>query len=188
MKLPVILFVATGLSTFWVGINHWLPFPFGTSAWQLLFVDWADGLSNMANILRQLLVANWMDGLIYMACLVAILLTHEMGHFLATSGTASPRVFLLHPVADLADWHDGGGDWHGRPACQSSRDVRYRFGGPVGRIAGRGSHHVRRIRGSTRRHMAVRAVCRGLTAICPHCAAVIQPPGYEPGMLIDSAN
>ena len=28
VRLPVILFVATCVSTFWVGASHWLPFPF----------------------------------------------------------------------------------------------------------------------------------------------------------------
>ena len=48
VRLPVILFVATGLSTFWVGVNHWLPIPFGSEAWQLLAADWVVGLGYMA--------------------------------------------------------------------------------------------------------------------------------------------
>ena len=142
MKLPVILFVATGLSTFWVGVNHWLPFPFGTRAWQLLFVDWAEGLSNMANILRQVLVAHWLEGLTYMACVMAILLTHEMGHFLATLRYRIPASLpFFIPFPDFADRHDGSGDRdgrHGRIAARCST-----LGGrSVGRLVGRGSDHV----------------------------------------------
>jgi membrane-associated protease RseP (regulator of RpoE activity) len=33
---------------------------------------------------RQMLMSRWQEGLIYTACILAILITHEMGHFLAT--------------------------------------------------------------------------------------------------------
>ena len=105
VRLPVILFVATCLSTFWVGANHWLPLPFGSSV-------------------RQMLIAHWADGLIYMACLLGILLTHEMGHFLATVRYRIPASLpVFHPVPHFAHWHDGSRDWHGWLAGQSSRDV-----------------------------------------------------------------
>ena len=58
-RLPLILFLITCLSTFWVGANHYLPVPVGAG-------------------LRQTLIAHWHEGLTYMACVLAILLTHEM--------------------------------------------------------------------------------------------------------------
>jgi hypothetical protein len=74
VRLPLILFLTTCLSTFWVGANHWLPIPgHGT--------------------VRQILWAHWQDGLTYMGCVLAILLAHEMGHFLATVRYAIPASF-----------------------------------------------------------------------------------------------
>lgn len=66
VRLPVILFVITCLSTFWAGVTSWQPLSLG-------------GLD-----FRQLVIRNWDQGLIYMVCVLAILLTHEMGHFIAT--------------------------------------------------------------------------------------------------------
>ena len=81
-RIPLILFLLTCLSTFWVGITDWQP------TWELsrLFsgattagsVDWM--------LLRRLLVRNWDQGLIYMCAVLAILLVHEMGHFVMTLG------------------------------------------------------------------------------------------------------
>lgn len=85
VRLPIVLFVATCLSTFWAGANHWLPLPMGTP-------------------IRQMLIAHWVDGLIYMACVLAILLTHEMGHFLATVryriGASFPY-FIPFPISPI---------------------------------------------------------------------------------------
>lgn len=66
VRLPVILFVITCFSTFWAGVTGWQPLSFG-------------GLD-----FRQLIIRNWDEGLTYMVCVLAILLTHEMGHFIAT--------------------------------------------------------------------------------------------------------
>ena len=71
--LPLGLFLLTCLSTFFVGACRWAPsaylFPQDDPEWMNL---------------RIVLIAHWDDGLIYMACVLAILLTHEMGHFVAT--------------------------------------------------------------------------------------------------------
>ncbi len=69
-RLPAILFAITCFSTFFAGATGWLP------AAYLISLD-GDGM-------RQAIVRNWREGLIYMGCVLAILLTHEMGHFLAT--------------------------------------------------------------------------------------------------------
>jgi membrane-associated protease RseP (regulator of RpoE activity) len=70
----MILFVATCVSTFWVGATQWLPFN--------VFAAMLESQSLMP--FRRTLIAHWEDGLIYMGCVLAILLAHEMGHFLAT--------------------------------------------------------------------------------------------------------
>ena len=89
--LPIILFLATCFSTFLVGACAWLPAHY-------LFACWSES-SLMP--LRRVLISHWQDGLIYMGCVLAILLTHEMGHFLATLRyriPASLPYFLPLPV------------------------------------------------------------------------------------------
>lgn len=68
--LPVVLFLATCASTFWVGVTKWQPLEeayLGSYAamWRIVQLNWATGLQ-------------------YMVAVLAILLTHEMGHFLQT--------------------------------------------------------------------------------------------------------
>jgi membrane-associated protease RseP (regulator of RpoE activity) len=62
--MPVFLFVATCVSTFFVGAMNWMP--------------------NSAKTFQSgvLLLHNWQNGLFYMLAVIGILLTHEMGHFL----------------------------------------------------------------------------------------------------------
>jgi Zn-dependent protease len=80
--LPVILFLLTCVSTFFVGASHFNPyFPLGNLS------------AGNAAPLRQTLIAHWQEGLIYMACVLAILVTHEMGHFLATLWYRIPASF-----------------------------------------------------------------------------------------------
>ncbi len=79
------LFVATCLSTFWVGTTHWMP-------------TFAIGSLEQAKYIVQ---ANWRDGLVYMAAVMAILLMHEMGHFVQTIRyrvPASLPLFLPVPL------------------------------------------------------------------------------------------
>jgi Zn-dependent protease len=90
MRLPAILFAITCASTFFAGATGWLP------AAYIITLD-ADGM-------RQAIVRNWQDGLIYMGCVLAILLTHEMGHFLATLRhrvPASLPFFLPLPISPI---------------------------------------------------------------------------------------
>jgi Zn-dependent protease len=76
--LPILLFIATCLSTFWVGAANWKPQQFVSSGemWQAM-------------------ITNWRQGLMYMGAVVAILLTHEMGHFLQTVRYRIPASFPL---------------------------------------------------------------------------------------------
>jgi Zn-dependent protease len=85
VRLPVILFLATCLSTFWAGATQWLAIP-------------------PLELVRQTLLAHWQDGLIYMACVLAILLAHEMGHFVATVRygiAASFPYFIPFPISPI---------------------------------------------------------------------------------------
>ena len=78
LMLPLILFLATCLSTFWVGAANWQP--------QLI--------EQPAETLR-VVTANWRQGLTYMGAVLAILLTHEMGHFLQTVRYRIPASYPL---------------------------------------------------------------------------------------------
>jgi membrane-associated protease RseP (regulator of RpoE activity) len=78
VALPVVLFVATCLSTFWVGCANWRPQAVGT----------------MAEI-QYAVATNWKQGLLYMGAVLAILLTHEMGHFLQTVRYRIPASYPL---------------------------------------------------------------------------------------------
>jgi membrane-associated protease RseP (regulator of RpoE activity) len=76
--LPLVLFLATCLSTFWVGTASWRPERFGSAA-------------EMEQVVRD----NWPQGLAYMGAVLAILLTHEMGHFLQTLRYHIPASYPL---------------------------------------------------------------------------------------------
>ena len=185
VRLPVILFVATALSTFWVGVNHWLPLPFGDSTLRLFLVDWTAGLSSMASVLRQVFVAHWMEGLIYMGCVMAILLTHEMGHFLATLRyriPASLPFFIPFPISPIGTM----GAVIGMDGLRANRREMFDIGlaGPLAGLL-----------------VAVPIMCIGIAqldltrvAYGPFAVDVplfarmamqyIQPAGYEPGKLV----
>jgi membrane-associated protease RseP (regulator of RpoE activity) len=54
--------------------------------------------------LRRAILVHWQDGLTYMVCVLAILLTHEMGHFLATVKYRIPAsfpFFLPLPISSI---------------------------------------------------------------------------------------
>jgi membrane-associated protease RseP (regulator of RpoE activity) len=78
LMLPLVLFVATCLSTFWVGAANWRP--------QLI---------ESPGVVSQMVATNWRQGLIYMGAVLAILLTHEMGHFLQTVRYHIPASYPL---------------------------------------------------------------------------------------------
>lgn len=79
--LPVFLFLATCVSTFWVGTTHWAPLE-------------ENYLSNSAAMWHTV-ANNWRTGLQYMVAVLAILLTHEMGHFLQTVRHRIPASYPL---------------------------------------------------------------------------------------------
>jgi len=92
--LPLTLFLLTCVSTFFVGATQWVP------GYYLYACLEAPSLMPI----RRALISHWEDGLIYMACVLAILLTHEMGHFLATiryGVPASYPYFLPLPISPI---------------------------------------------------------------------------------------
>jgi membrane-associated protease RseP (regulator of RpoE activity) len=78
LLVPLVLFIATCLSTFWVGAADWRPQLIGSTA----------DLWRVAS-------ENWQQGLLYMGAVLAILLTHEMGHFLQTVRYRIPASYPL---------------------------------------------------------------------------------------------
>ncbi len=79
VTLPVVLFVSTCLSTFWVGCADWNP---------------AHHMQSTASMWRAISL-NWDQGVTYMVAVLAILLTHEMGHFLMTLRHRIPASYPL---------------------------------------------------------------------------------------------
>lgn len=82
--LPLNLFILTCFSTFLAGATQW-------HTWQFLVTEPLQVGSLMP--LRTAILIHWQDGLIYTACVLSILLTHEMGHFLATLRYRIPASF-----------------------------------------------------------------------------------------------
>lgn len=76
--VPMLLFIATCLSTYWVGAANWRPQEYAANG-----AIWHQ------------LSTNWQQGLTYMGCVVAILLTHEFGHFLQTVRHHIPASYPL---------------------------------------------------------------------------------------------
>ncbi len=106
VMLPVILFLLTCMSTFWVGVTKWNPFgPIEQLAGAFL-QDESFVAESMMN-LRLLILENWDSGLIYMTAVLLILFVHEMGHFVGTliyKVPASLPFFLpfpLNPIGTL---------------------------------------------------------------------------------------
>jgi Zn-dependent protease len=81
VMLPAMLFVATCISTFWVGVTRWDP----------MRIQYSE---NWTSVWHTILV-NWPTGLAYMGAVLAILLTHEMGHFLQTVKYGIPASYPL---------------------------------------------------------------------------------------------
>ena len=96
VALPVVLFLLTCVSTFWVGVCKWTP--------NLIEPLW--NVVAYGNLLQalELLLANWQSGLIYMVSVLTILLLHEFGHFFMTlyyRVPASFPYFLPFPLNPL---------------------------------------------------------------------------------------
>ena len=81
--LPVILFLLTCMSTFWVGVTKWNPFLPVAELSAVVFTD-ESLISQFMMNMRLLIHENWQIGAIYMVAVLLILFVHEMGHFVAT--------------------------------------------------------------------------------------------------------
>ncbi len=107
--LPLVLFVLTCLSTFWVGVTEWNPtWPsihiaaaiLGPLFEPLLGFDSSASAQRMMNV-RLMILENSLTGLTYMGAVLLILFLHEMGHFVATliyKVPASLPFFLPFPI------------------------------------------------------------------------------------------
>lgn len=94
--VPLVLFLATCFFTYAAGTYHWRPVAFGMQIDQQRGEYW-----DLAGTVRQL-TANWADGLTYAACVMAILVAHEMGHFLMTVRYRIPASYpIFIPVPFL---------------------------------------------------------------------------------------
>jgi Zn-dependent protease len=94
---PVTLFLLTCVSTFFVGVTWWSPLEY----FAIPRID--PGMDGLIP-LRRMIISHWQDGLIYMAAVLAILLAHEMGHFVATVRhriAASLPFFLPLPITPI---------------------------------------------------------------------------------------
>ncbi len=90
LLFPLLLFLATCASTFWVGATHWDPMR--VEYW----TSW--------NAMQRVIAANWQTGAWYMGAVLLILLTHEMGHFLTTVRygiSASYPIFIPLPINSI---------------------------------------------------------------------------------------
>ncbi|HEY6565396.1 MAG TPA: site-2 protease family protein, partial [Pirellulaceae bacterium] len=79
------------MSTFLVGVTHWVGIPQAATV-------------STAGNFRWMIVANWEQGLAYMVAVIGILLTHEMGHFIATliyRIPASLPFFIPLPISPI---------------------------------------------------------------------------------------
>lgn len=96
--LPLLLFMATCLSTFFVGVSKWSPLTRLTTAFGDNFFD-MQGWDFFE--IRCLMLKNWDIGLAYMFFVILIIGLHEMGHFVATliyRVPASYPFFLPLPI------------------------------------------------------------------------------------------
>jgi len=96
--LPVLLFAATCLTTFWAGS--------GPPSIQMLRHDVVNQLFPRlgGNADGIMLIGRWHDGLVYMLAVMGILLAHEMGHFVQAvryGVPASLPFFIPMPLTPL---------------------------------------------------------------------------------------
>lgn len=99
--LPLVLFLLTCASTFFAGATYWMPGEFLALGLGSLGVEPDPYFLLPA---RRAVLSNWREGLTYMGCMLAILLTHEMGHFLTAvihRVRASLPYFIPLPIHPL---------------------------------------------------------------------------------------
>jgi len=108
--LPLVLFLLTCASTFFAGATGWMPMERMVDGVRHYFD--ANGVPHIPVApdpyfelpVRRAILDHWQDGLIYMGCMLAILLTHEMGHFVMTvvyRVRASLPLFIPLPISPI---------------------------------------------------------------------------------------
>lgn len=83
--LPVILLLATCLSTFWAGAAHWNPTGYAVLFYRTAAANWSQGAKIAALNEAWAITAkevSWRQGWLYMGVVLGLLLAHELGHFL----------------------------------------------------------------------------------------------------------
>jgi membrane-associated protease RseP (regulator of RpoE activity) len=106
LVVPLVTFVLTCFSTFFVGALHWSP-GLLTSLLTIPFSIFAAAANPYTAMPIRLEILERWDapaGFTYMACVLAILLSHEMGHFVMTlihRVRASLPYFVPFPVSPL---------------------------------------------------------------------------------------
>ncbi|MCR9295512.1 MAG: site-2 protease family protein [bacterium] len=89
-RLAIWLAIATIFSTFWAGVVAWEPFG---------LIGPSMTLGSMMPF-RQALLANWLGGLQFALALMAILVAHELGHYILTiiyRVPSTPPLFIPFP-------------------------------------------------------------------------------------------
>ena len=90
-KWPLLLFLATFASTWWVAVCHWQPIQ-----------PWIEAYAEGDTLfLRQLVLARWGQGLLYSVAILGVLGLHEAGHYVMTlfyRVPASPPIFIPFPL------------------------------------------------------------------------------------------
>ncbi len=85
ITLPIVLFLATCLSTFWAAGTNWRPYAHFDDLDRAFWAFWQNAQQgSVAGALREslaMLNLNWSQGLTYTLAVMSILLVHEMGHF-----------------------------------------------------------------------------------------------------------
>lgn len=90
-RLAFWLAIATIISTFWAGVGAWVPYAPVADSWTLgTFMP-----------VRRALLANWMSGVQFSFALMAILVAHELGHYVLTiiyRVPSTPPLFIPFPL------------------------------------------------------------------------------------------
>ncbi len=106
LLLAAALFLLTCVSTFFAGATGWVPDVYLAELDPFQPQRLLQRLEQPDFLLaaRRAMLTNWQDGLIYMGCILAILLTHEMGHFVMTvvyRVRASLPIFVPLPISPI---------------------------------------------------------------------------------------